>query len=286
MTLTGSSRTVTVTDLDGTLLDSTETLSADGRARLEAMLRTGAAFTIASARSPRSIREVLGDLPITLPVVAYNGATAFDAEGDHLWWHHFDPRVLRPLVSAVLAAGVTPLVFWLEDGTERISWVRGAETTGVDAFLESRAGDPRLKPVDGWDEVDHDRGFFVSAVGEYPVLRRLSRMIRAISWGLGCAVALQKHTDGSGFATLDVTPAAATKGAAVRRIAEQHGFDRIVAFGDGVNDLPLFAEADESYAVGAASEDVRSAATTVLQLAAGDAVVAYVAEQVASRAEV
>lgn len=285
MTLTGSARTLTVSDLDGTLLDSTETFSAESRERLGGMLRTGAAFTIASARSPLSIRKVLGDLPITLPVVAYNGATAVDADGEHLWWQHFDPRVLQPLVSAVLAAGVTPLVFWLEDGTERISWVRGAETAGVDGFVESRAGDPRLKPVDGWDEVDHERGFFVSAVGEYAVLRRLARMIRAISWGLGCAVALQRGDDG-GLAVLDVTAAAATKGAGIRRIAEEHGFDRLVAFGDGVNDLPLFAEADESYAVGAAPEEVRSAATSVLDLPAGDAVVAYLAEQAASRTEV
>lgn len=285
MTMTGPARTLTVSDLDGTLLDSTEWFSDDSRARLTAMLQTGAAFTIASARSPRSIREVLGDLPVTLPIVAYNGATAFDADGEHLWWHHFDARVLQPLVSALLAAGVTPLVFWREGDDERISWVRGAETAGVDGFVERRAGDPRLKPVDGWDEVDHDRGFFVSAIGEYPVLRRVARMIRAISWGLGCSVALQ-HDGDSGFGVLDVTAVTATKGSAVRRIAEEHGFERIVAFGDGVNDVPLFAEADESYAVGAASEDVREAATDVLDLPAGAAVVAYLAEQVASRAEV
>ena len=39
---------------------------------------------------------------------------------------------------ASLAAGVTPLIFWLQDGADRISWVRGAETAGVDAFLAHR----------------------------------------------------------------------------------------------------------------------------------------------------
>ena len=203
-------------------------------------------------------------MPLSLPVVTYSGASATDP-GDRspLWWEHFDARALQPLVGAALAAGVTPLVFWLDGEDDKVSWVRGAETSGVDTFLEARPGDPRLAPVDGWDEVDHDRGFFVSIRGEYPVVRRLSRMIRAISWGTGCSLALT-GTRESGVGVLDVTPAGATKGSGIRRIAEDHGFDRVIAFGDGANDLPLFAEADESYATASASDEVKAAATAVL----------------------
>lgn len=279
MTLTGPDRTLHVSDLDDTLLGPDSRLSAESTAVLERLLATGTAFTVATARSPRTALATLGGLPLTLPVVAYNGATAFDpVEGAHLWWEHFDPRVLHPLIGAGLAAGITPLVFWLDAaGAERISWVRGAETTGVDAFLEERQGDPRLYPVDGWDEVDHDRGFFVTLVGEYPVLRRLSRMIRAISWGLGCALALQPDRDDSGFAVLDVTAAAATKGRAVRRLADDYAFSRVVAFGDGANDLTLFAEADESYAVAHAADELKAAATSVLP-PGPDAVARYLDE--------
>ena len=175
-------------------------------------------------------------------------------------------------------------MFWLDGEDDKVSWVRGAETSGVDTFLEARQGDPRLAPVDGWDEVDHDRGFFVSIRGEYPVVRRLSRMIRAISWGTGCSLALT-GTRESGVGVLDVTPAGATKGSGIRRIAEDHGFTRVVAFGDGANDLPLFAEADESYATASAPDEVKAAATAVLD-DGDDAVVRFLAEHAAARAEV
>ncbi|MFD1720263.1 HAD hydrolase family protein [Amnibacterium endophyticum] len=275
MTITGEGRTLYVTDLDGTLFDH-EGLSTTSRELLGRVLDGGTALTVATARSPRTALQSLGGLPLALPFVAYGGATAVDPDGSRLWWERFDARALHPLIGASLAAGVTPLVFWLQGDDDRISWVRGAETAGVDAFLDAREGDPRLLPVDGWDEVDHDSAFFVSITGEYPVLRRLARMIRAISWGIGCALALQKDPN-DGLAVLDVTPASATKGSAVRRIAADGGFDRIVAFGDGANDLPLFAEADESYAVEGASDEVKAAATRVLT--GPDAVARFLAER-------
>ena len=160
----------------------------------------------------------------------------------------------------------------------------GAETSGVDTFLEARPDDPRLNPVDAWDEIDHERGFFVSIRGEYPVVRRLSRMIRAISWGTGCALALTGSRE-SGVGVLDVTAAGATKGTGVRRLAEDLGYTRVVAFGDAANDLPMFAEADESYAVATASDEVKAAATAVLD-DREDAVVAFLAEHAVARAEV
>lgn len=287
MTITGPQRALYVTDLDGTLLDAEGVVPVESHATLARLLAQGTGFTVATARSPRSAMRALGGLPLSMPLIAYNGATAAGPGDDSaLWWHHFDPRVLHPLIGASLAAGVAPLVFWLgPDGADRISWVSGTETTGIDAFLEARPGDPRLTPVDGWDEIDHESGFFVSIVGEYPAVRRLARMIRAISWGAGCSLALQQERDGSGLAMLDITPVQATKGSAVRRVAAEHGFTRVIAFGDAASDLTMFAEADESYAVAGASSAVKEAATAVLD-PHPDAVVRFLADHAASRAEV
>lgn len=280
MTLTGPGRTLYVSDLDDALLGPTGVLSDAARATLTRLLAGGTAFTVATARSPGAARSALDEVPLRLPIVAYGGATAVDpTDGTSRWWQHFDGSTLHPLVAAALAAGVTPLVFWLDGTDDRVSWVRGAETSGVDTFLESRVGDPRLAPVDAWDEIDHERGFFVSIRGDYPVVRRLSRMIRAISWGTGCALTLQGSRE-SGFGVLDVTAAGATTGSGARRVAAEHGFGRLVVFGGGANDLPLFAEADESYALAGAADEVKAAATAVLD-DREDAVVAFLAEHAA-----
>lgn len=52
----------------------------------------------------------------------------------------------------------------------------------------------------------------------------------------------------------------------------------MVAFGDNLNDLPLFAAADESYAVSNAHERVRATATGVIASNAENAVVRFLQE--------
>ena len=59
-------------------------------------------------------------------------------------------------------------------------------------------------------------------------------------------------------------PKAATKAHAARQLATLLGCDRIVAFGDAVNDLPLFEAADECYAVSNAAAKLKARATGVI----------------------
>ena len=67
-------------------------------------------------------------------------------------------------------------------------------------------------------------------------------------------------------------PRAASKANAIRQLAARLGCERIVAFGDGVNDLDMFAIADEAYAVANAVPELQKAATAVIGGNDGDGV--------------
>ena len=59
-------------------------------------------------------------------------------------------------------------------------------------------------------------------------------------------------------------PKNATKAHAARQLANLLVCDKIVAFGDAVNDLPLFEAADECYAVANAADALKARATAVI----------------------
>jgi hypothetical protein len=59
---------------------------------------------------------------------------------------------------------------------------------------------------------------------------------------------------------------------------ERYGFDRLVAFGDSVNDLSMFRVADEAYAVANAIGEVKAAATAVIGSNEEDAVARFLQE--------
>jgi len=63
---------------------------------------------------------------------------------------------------------------------------------------------------------------------------------------------------------MEVSSAKASKYNAVMFLRRKYGFDKIVGFGDNLNDLPLFRACDETYAVENARDEVKSAATGII----------------------
>ena len=59
-------------------------------------------------------------------------------------------------------------------------------------------------------------------------------------------------------------PERTSKAAAICELRKLWNCERIVSFGDSVNDLPMFAVSDEAYAVENAVEELKSHATGII----------------------
>jgi hypothetical protein len=55
-------------------------------------------------------------------------------------------------------------------------------------------------------------------------------------------------------------------------LKEKYGFERIVSFGDNLNDIPLFRASDECYAVANAKAELKEIATSVIESNVNDGV--------------
>ena len=67
-----------------------------------------------------------------------------------------------------------------------------------------------------------------------------------------------------------------SKGTAAEEIKRLTGADRIIAFGDNLNDIPLFEAADEAYAVSNAHEKLKEIATGIIGSNDEDAVIKFI----------
>ena len=59
-------------------------------------------------------------------------------------------------------------------------------------------------------------------------------------------------------------PAKVSKAEAVQKLKQIKGCDRVVSFGDAVNDIPMFEISDECYAVENAVDELKAAADGVI----------------------
>lgn len=255
-------RTLYVSDLDGTLLSSRGVLRDDDADRLRRLvLDRGLLFTYATARSHLMAARVVGPGWGT-PAVVYNGAfTVHPEDGSIVRQHFLDADTVRTVLDAAHALSLMPLVFDYRS-QDRVQWVAGQETDGVRRFVDDRAGDRRLDPRPGWDEVRTESVFYVAVIGAAPTVTGLAGRLSRL--GLPATLNVQRDTYHPQDTWLDVTPAGVTKASEVRSLADSLCATRLVCFGDNSNDLPLFDVADEAYAVANAAPHVRSAATGVI----------------------
>ena len=80
---------------------------------------------------------------------------------------------------------------------------------------------------------------------------------------------------------MEVCPRNCTKAKAILKMKEQYGFRKVVAFGDSVNDMPMFRAADEAYAVSNALEALKEIATGVIGSNDEDAVARFLERRAA-----
>ena len=74
-------------------------------------------------------------------------------------------------------------------------------------------------------------------------------------------------------------PITASKANGILQLKETYNFDRVVTFGDAINDVPMFQISDECYAMDNACEELKSIATKVILSNNQDGVALFLQEK-------
>ena len=253
--------TLYVTDLDGTLLRSDATLSPYTISTINRLTEQGLAFTYATARSIESARPIAGELNLRLPAITRNGAVLADnATGKHLEKALFtkeEVALLKKLLPELPRCGFVSCFL----GEEMFkAYVPGNLVPGMVQYADYYRDDPKMKPVKTLEEMFFGQPGYVTLIDDREKAALIYEKVRQYS---GWECIFQKDTYWDEY-WVEVCPRNCTKAKAILKMKEQYGFRKVVAFGDSVNDMPMFRAADEAYAVSNALEALKEIATGVI----------------------
>lgn len=275
-------RTLYVTDLDGTLLDNRSLASDSSQLMLNRAVERGAMFTVATARTPATVDTLMRGIDMRLPGVVITGCAYYDFRHRRL----LDPRVMKESAADRLVGE------WRESGLSAFVYTINAEGI-LEVYHIGPLSDLERTFISERDKTPVKR-FYVPESGESVLPSRLDNVM--LFFGLQptepahelyeklkaemsvAEIAPQFYHDiyGDAIGELEIFPAGVSKASALEKLASDLAADRLVVFGDNVNDIPMMRLADEAIAVANAKEEVKAVATAVIGPNTDDAVARFI----------
>ncbi|MDR3000186.1 MAG: HAD family hydrolase [Fibromonadaceae bacterium] len=254
-------KTLYITDLDGTLLGSNGKISEYTIKTINNLIDNGMYFSYATARSLSSASIVTNGLTTNIPVITYNGAFIVNAHTKEiLYSFSFSKKEKETIIECLNRKSIFPLVYGYVNGEEKVSWIIGKENAGIKKYLNSRKGDSRLRPVETKNDLYCGELFYFTCIGEKEDLLKVYSYFKELGQ-FTCTLQQELYCEEY---WCEITPVRASKGNAIVILKEKLKYDKIISFGDAVNDIPMFKISDESYAVENAVDELKKYATGII----------------------
>jgi len=271
--------TLYVSDLDGTLLTNTARLSDYSRSVLQALLADGLKFSVASARSVASMRNMLHGLTLELPVIEFNGAFLSDLRtGHHAVVNALEPQIARAIFASISRRGRTPLISTF-NGRHDCLYHDEPANEGTRWYVSDRQAhrDPRLRRSTDLREALHDQVVCLTVIDRAELLIDLEAQMTE-QYGELVETHLFENAYSPGWYWLTIHDRRATKDQAIGWLMENCGLhgDELIVFGDQINDITMFRMAAQAVAVANAHPDVKRHATHFIGSNEEDSVVKYI----------
>lgn len=272
--------TLYVSDLDGTLLSNDSRVSRRSAEIISELTRNGAMITVATARTPATVVPLLADTLTTPPAVVMTGCAYWLRDEGR-----FDDALFMPPCDVTAALelchrlGVAPFVYVMASDGSTLDVYHSSPTLNraEESFWLERS-QLRLKRFHLGKHVPDNvigRTMLLYAMGEGNAICTAAEAFGAAT---DCSVACYPDIFNKNIYNLEIFPPKVNKAAAITRLKEALGADRLVAFGDNLNDLSMLAAADVAVAVGNALPEVKAAADIVIEPNSTDAVARFIAD--------
>lgn len=270
-------KTLYVTDMDGTLLGADSKLSDVSARIITELTQQGANITVATARTPATVEMILAKADTSLPAIVMTGAAMWCRDTkSYLNTRYLDEDTYLQLMDKCKKYEINPFRYTLREGESMQVYHNGVMTMAEKSFVDGRLN-LGLKNFN----LDTPKGLlpylpgvvFLFAMGDCDKIFALADDLRAT---VDCSVSCYMDIFDEKMGLLELFAPKVSKAVAVKQLAEDIKADRIVVFGDNLNDIPMLQVADLAVAVANAHPDVKAISHKVIGLNTEDAVAHFI----------
>ncbi len=255
-------RTLYISDLDGTLLTPGGEISPGSLTIINNLLDEGMNLTFATARTASTALAILRDVKVRLPLIFMNGVAIYDAKQEaYIRDFELTEKQVTEALYLLTDLGQPAFIYSISDNC--LSCYAPPELNHSMARFKSHREERYGKvftPIDSYLDLLGRKVIYINFVGSNEALMPAYRAFSQIE-GLECLFYEDVYED-DWF--LEIHRKGVSKGTAALAVKEEINADRLVVFGDNLNDMPMFYVADYRYAMANGHEQIRQASDQIL----------------------
>ena len=265
-----------ISDLDGTLLNRSAELSEYAKSTLNALIAGGLNFSVATARTLATADKILDGLELRIPIVLMNGVLVYDTGRKcYLKMHTLQPKTVAAVIQVLQMFEVTGFLYELRN-EELVTYHETLVHKPLRDFMDERIAryNKPFRHIDSFSGVSPEHVIYFTLLDTHD---RLEPVCDALAAQPGLKLSFYQDVYSSDLWYLEMFSDMASKQSGVDFLRNAYGFERVVGFGDNLNDLPMFSACDVCVAVDNANPAVKAAADCVCGACDSDGVVKWLA---------
>lgn len=257
-------QTLYISDLDGTLLNRNSIVSPHSIEKINRLLQKGMLFTIATARTPATVVPLLEQLQIDIPAVLMNGAVLYDIRRKlYIRTNGFTDNSALRYIDLLEKRGLVPFAYRIDNNKLKVFHKPLANNMQRE-FKRQRENTPYkefIPTIDYSVELLDNPPLFLMIIDRFDKLQIAAAEINRTG---KCSLFCYRDVVDLEYGYLEIYPKGVSKAATAQQIIDKLTPWEVVAFGDNLNDMPLFKIADRRYAPENAVDEVKQQATAII----------------------
>ncbi len=256
-------RSLYISDLDGTLLHSDVKLSERTITILNKLIDRGMMFSVATARSIASVKTILRDVNISVPIVLMNGVCIYDIQkNDYIKVEYLPKTSIIQLMKVIKENNLKGFAYTINNGIMS-TYYEELNTKALKDFYQERVDryQKRFTQIDDFTLLSDEPLMYFSLLDRKEKLEPIYQLVEGIS-DLNCVFYKDNYSPDLWY--MEIFSLKASKYHAVSFLRSYLKVDHIVCFGDNRNDLPLFEASDFRIAVENAVSELKDKANLII----------------------
>lgn len=269
--------TLYVSDMDGTLLGADSKISPKSAEIISELTQRGALITVATARTPATVVPLLENTLTKPDAIVMTGAALWSRDKSaYRDVHHIPELQFGKIAEVCRNHDIHPFVYTLESSSFLNVYHDACRLSPNEQTFYNERCRLKLKHFFLATPVPPAKTVILCyAVGlQEPIFAAADELRRNGNLSVSCYPDIFDNK----IAHFEIFAPEVSKAEAVRKLKKSVGADRVVVFGDNLNDIPMMKVADFAVAVDNAFEPVKAAADIVIGPNTADSVAHFIME--------